>query len=31
MKQPQLLGWRRVVVQLHLWIGLALGLYIGHR
>jgi uncharacterized iron-regulated membrane protein len=28
MKQPQLLGWRRVVVQLHLWIGLALGLYI---
>jgi len=28
MRQPQLLRWRRYVVQLHLWIGLALGLYI---
>ena len=28
MKQPQLLGWRRAVVQLHLWVGLGLGLYI---
>jgi uncharacterized iron-regulated membrane protein len=28
MRQPQLLRWRRVVAQLHLWIGLALGLYI---
>jgi uncharacterized iron-regulated membrane protein len=28
MRQPQLLGWRRTVVQLHLWIGLTLGLYI---
>ena len=28
MRQPQLLGWRRAVVQVHLWIGLALGLYI---
>jgi len=28
MRQPQLLNWRRIVVQLHLWIGLALGLYI---
>ncbi len=28
MRQPQLLSWRRFVVQLHLWIGLALGVYI---
>ena len=28
LRQPQLLAWRRFVVQLHLWIGLALGLYI---
>ena len=28
LTQPQLLRWRRVVVQLHLWVGLALGLYI---
>jgi uncharacterized iron-regulated membrane protein len=28
LRQPQLLPWRRFVVQLHLWIGLALGLYI---
>jgi uncharacterized iron-regulated membrane protein len=28
MRQPQLLRWRRLVVQLHLWIGLALGVYI---
>jgi uncharacterized iron-regulated membrane protein len=28
MRQPQLLRWRRVVVQLHLWVGLALGLYL---
>jgi uncharacterized iron-regulated membrane protein len=28
LKQPQLLRWRRLVVQLHLWVGLALGLYI---
>jgi uncharacterized iron-regulated membrane protein len=28
IRQPQLLRWRRFVVQLHLWIGLALGLYI---
>lgn len=28
LRQPQLLRWRRLVVQLHLWIGLALGLYI---
>ena len=28
LRQPQLLPWRRAVVQLHLWIGLALGLYI---
>jgi uncharacterized iron-regulated membrane protein len=26
--QPQLLGWRRFVVQVHLWTGLAVGLYI---
>jgi uncharacterized iron-regulated membrane protein len=28
IRQPQLLRWRRFVVQLHLWIGLALGLYL---
>ncbi len=28
LRQPQLLGWRRFAVQLHLWVGLALGLYI---
>jgi uncharacterized iron-regulated membrane protein len=28
MRQPQLLRWRRFVVQLHLWVGLAVGLYI---
>src|SRR5918993_767816 len=28
IRQPQLLGWRGFVVQLHLWIGLALGVYI---
>jgi uncharacterized iron-regulated membrane protein len=28
LKQPQLLGWRRIVVQLHLWVGLTLGVYI---
>jgi uncharacterized iron-regulated membrane protein len=28
IRQPQQLAWRRFVVQLHLWIGLALGLYI---
>ena len=27
-RQPQLLRWRRFVVQLHLWIGLTLGVYI---
>jgi uncharacterized iron-regulated membrane protein len=27
IRAPQLLGWRRVLVQLHLWIGLALGVY----
>jgi uncharacterized iron-regulated membrane protein len=28
IRQPQLLRWRRLVVQLHLWIGLTLGVYI---
>jgi uncharacterized iron-regulated membrane protein len=28
LRQPQLLRWRRFVVQLHLWIGLLLGVYI---
>jgi uncharacterized iron-regulated membrane protein len=28
LTQPQLMRWRRLVVQLHLWVGLALGLYI---
>ena len=28
MRQPQRLGWRRFLVQLHLWLGLALGLYV---
>jgi len=28
MRQPQLLRWRRFVVQLHLWIGLMVGIYI---
>jgi uncharacterized iron-regulated membrane protein len=28
VRQPQLLRWRRFVVQLHLWTGLALGLYL---
>ena len=28
LRQPQLLRWRRFVVQLHLWIGLAIGVYI---
>jgi len=28
IRQPQLLRWRPFVVQLHLWMGLALGLYI---
>ena len=28
MRQPQLLRWRRLVVQLHLWVGLMVGLYI---
>jgi uncharacterized iron-regulated membrane protein len=28
IRQPQLLRWRHLVVQLHLWIGLMLGLYI---
>jgi uncharacterized iron-regulated membrane protein len=28
MRQPQLLRWRRLVVQFHLWIGLALGVYL---
>src|SRR5262245_7239001 len=28
IRHPQLLGWRRIVVQLHLWIGLALGIYL---
>jgi uncharacterized iron-regulated membrane protein len=28
MRQPQLLRWRRFVVQLHLWIGLMVGVYI---
>jgi uncharacterized iron-regulated membrane protein len=28
LRQPQLLRWRRLVVQIHLWVGLVLGLYI---
>ena len=28
LKAPQLLRWRQLTVQLHLWVGLALGLYI---
>jgi uncharacterized iron-regulated membrane protein len=28
LRQPQHLRWRRLVVQLHLWIGLAVGVYI---
>jgi uncharacterized iron-regulated membrane protein len=28
IRAPQLLSWRRVVVQLHLWTGLLLGLYV---
>src|SRR5262245_39230105 len=28
IRHPQLLGWRRIVVQLHLWIGLTLGIYL---
>jgi uncharacterized iron-regulated membrane protein len=28
MRQPQLLKWRRFTVQMHLWTGLALGLYV---
>jgi uncharacterized iron-regulated membrane protein len=28
LKAPQLLRWRQLTVQLHLWIGLAVGLYI---
>ena len=28
LTQPQLLRWRRLVVQLHLWIGLTIGVYI---
>src|SRR5687768_13348516 len=28
IRQPQLLSWRRFVAQLHLWIGLTLGVYI---
>jgi len=28
MRQPQLLEWRRLLVQVHLWIGLILGLYL---
>ncbi len=28
IRQPQLLTWRRFVAQLHLWIGLTLGVYI---
>ena len=28
LRQPQLLRWRRFVVQLHLWIGLLVGVYI---
>jgi uncharacterized iron-regulated membrane protein len=28
IRQPQLLRWRRFVVQLHLWIGLTVGIYI---
>jgi uncharacterized iron-regulated membrane protein len=28
VRQPQLLGWRRALVQVHLWLGLAVGVYI---
>ena len=28
IRHPQLLGWRRLVVQLHLWVGLTLGTYL---
>ena len=28
IRHPQLLGWRRALVQLHLWIGLLVGIYI---
>ena len=28
IRQPQLLRWRRFIVQLHLWIGLAIGIYL---
>jgi len=28
IRNPQLLGWRRALVQLHLWIGLFVGIYI---
>ena len=28
VRTPQLLGWRRLLVQVHLWVGLALGLYL---
>ncbi len=28
LRQPQLLSWRRFVVQLHLWVGLLIGVYI---
>ena len=28
LQQPQLLGWRRFLVQVHLWVGLTLGVYI---
>jgi uncharacterized iron-regulated membrane protein len=28
IRNPQLLGWRRALVQLHLWIGLLVGIYI---
>ena len=28
VRQPQMLGWRRLLVQLHLWTGLLVGIYI---
>lgn len=28
VRQPQLLGWRRALVQVHLWAGLVVGVYI---
>jgi uncharacterized iron-regulated membrane protein len=28
LRQPQLLRWRRSIVQVHLWLGLALGAYV---